>query len=144
MKGYSFILICMCYALVGCTPAPQPIAYGEDACHSCLMTIVDERHAAELVSTKGKVYKFDAIECMLRSMSVDTTTEYALAFVCDYNAPGKFIDAKKATYLVSPSLPSPMGEFLSAFASPEQATKMQQEKDGQVYDWASLPDVILD
>ena len=32
------------------------------------MTIVDNKHSAELVTTKGKVYKFDAIECMIRHL----------------------------------------------------------------------------
>ena len=29
------------------------------------MTIVDRQHAAEAVTSKGKVFKFDAIECMV-------------------------------------------------------------------------------
>ena len=29
------------------------------------MTIVDKLHAAEIVTKKGKVYKFDATECMI-------------------------------------------------------------------------------
>jgi len=134
--------ICILSVVWACTPSPQPIAYGQDACHSCLMTIVDERHAAELVTTKGKVYKFDAIECMMRSMKEETDRQYALALVCDYDNPGTLIDAHSASYLVSPSIPSPMGAFLSAFATNDRATEMQQEKGGQVYAWENLLDAL--
>ncbi len=116
-----------------CTPSPQEIHYGEDACHSCLMTIVDERHAAELVTSKGKVFKFDAIECMVRHMKEAKGQEYAHVLVCDYEHPRTLIDADVATYLISPSIPSPMGAFLSAFSTREAATMMQKsakEREG--------------
>lgn len=142
MKVMFMFLICILCTIWGCAPSPQPIVYGEDACHSCLMTIVDERHAAELVTSKGKVYKFDAIECMAHSLEEEKDRHYALALVCDYDNPGTFIDAYKASYLVSPSIPSPMGAFLSAFATSNRATEMQQEKGGQLYIWESLPDAI--
>ena len=35
------------------------------------MTIVDPRYGAELVTTKGKVYKYDAVECLINSVYAD-------------------------------------------------------------------------
>ena len=48
-----------------CTVEPQPIQYGRDNCAFCKMTIVDGRYGSELVSSKGKVFKFDAVECLI-------------------------------------------------------------------------------
>jgi len=136
------VQICILGALWGCTASPKPITYGQDACQSCLMTIVDERHAAELVSTKGKVFKFDAIECMVRNMEEETHRSYALALVCDYDNPGVFIDASAASYIISPAIPSPMGAFLSAVSSEERAAAIIREKGGQVYTWQTLPGAL--
>ena len=58
-------LVLIISLLSACTPAPKPIEYGSDMCHYCKMTIMDKQHAAELVTDKGKVFPFDAIECMI-------------------------------------------------------------------------------
>ena len=60
MKRLS-ILIILC-SFFSCSKTPQPINYGTDMCHFCQMTIVTKTHAAQMVTTKGKQYKFDAIE----------------------------------------------------------------------------------
>jgi copper chaperone NosL len=135
----STVIFC---TTIACKPSPKAIHFGEDACHFCLMTIVDERHAAELVTSKGKVFKFDAIECMVRHLQNNGQTEFAYSLVCDYDNPGSLIDAEKATYLISPGIPSPMGAFLSAFASHARAMTMQTEKDGRVYDWNGLQQTL--
>ncbi|HLF62804.1 MAG TPA: nitrous oxide reductase accessory protein NosL [Saprospiraceae bacterium] len=135
----STLVVCIVSA---CTPSPQEIHYGEDACRFCLMTIVDERHAAELVTTKGKAYKFDAIECLMQEMQEAGDQEYAYVLVSDYDHPRTLIDAETATYLVSPSIPSPMGAFLSAFNTGDRAIAVQKENEGQVYDWQSLQKVF--
>ena len=81
--------------LSSCSVRPQEIIYGQDACHFCSMTIVDKQHGAELVTDKGKIYKFDAIECMINHLSENTyPIEHYL--VTDYNEPEKFIDAKNS------------------------------------------------
>ena len=136
MKGV--MIIGLLFMSMACSPVPQDIHYGKDTCSSCLMTIVDQQHAAELVTTKGKAFKFDAIECMVRYLKEHEGTEYAFTLVNDYNKPGSFINAETATFLISPSVPSPMGAFLSAFASEDQAMKLQQEKAGKLYDWSTL------
>ena len=121
-----------------CTPQPKPIAYGSDACNFCSMTIVDMQHAAEMVTKKGKVYKFDAPECMLNSLKEVDTATVALLLVTDYYAPGKLIDATHATYLVSPEIPSPMGEFLTAFTSKEVAAEAKEAYSGELISWTGL------
>jgi len=58
--------------------------------------------------------------------------------VCDYLKEGNLIDATKATYLISPEIQSPMGAHLAAFASKDEAQKVQAEKGGDLYDWAGI------
>jgi hypothetical protein len=51
--------------LPGCDSGPQPINFGKDSCAECNMTIVDKRFGAEFVTGKGKVFKFDDVNCMV-------------------------------------------------------------------------------
>jgi len=131
---YTLLLL----ILVSCTPKPQTINYGADACNFCRMTIVDAQHAAELVSTKGKAYKFDAIECMVQYLQDNKEQTYAFQLVNNYLEAGQLIDATQSTFLVSPNIPSPMGANLSAFENKTVATEWQEEKSGDIYNWIEL------
>ena len=99
------------------------------------MTIVSPQFAAEVVTQKSKAFKYDAVECMLQAPQED---QVALHLVCDYLKEGNLIDATKATYLISPEIQSPMGAHLAAFASREDAQKIQGEKGGELYDWQGI------
>ncbi len=125
--------------LSACSPKAEPIEYGKDMCDYCQMTIVDRQHAAEAVTEKGRVYKFDAIECMVDYVrEKEQKTPFAILLVADYARPGELTDATSATYLISPNLPSPMGAFLSAFAERQEAEKVWKEKDGELLNWQQL------
>jgi copper chaperone NosL len=121
-----------------CSVEPQPINYGADACHYCKMNIVDSQHAAEFVTEKGKVYKFDAIECMLRQIKSGDQTTIALYLVNNYDNPGDLSSALLSTYLISEAIPSPMGAFLSGFTSNEAALSTKEELGGELYTWDEL------
>ncbi len=121
-----------------CKIEPQPIAYGSDACHFCHMTIVDRQHASELVTSKGKAFKFDAVECMLYHLQDAPADDKSLFLVSDFNQPGTLLEAASASYLISEKLPSPMGAFLTAFASGADAQKAQEQYGGTLYDWQGL------
>nr|WP_240315573.1 nitrous oxide reductase accessory protein NosL [Aquimarina longa] len=112
--------------------------YGTDGCHFCQMTIVDKLHAAEIVTTKGKIYKFDATECMVNALKDMDTNTIDIYLSTDYNQPQTLIDATKATFLISKEIPSPMGAYLSAFEHKEDAIIKKEEKGGKLYTWQEL------
>ncbi len=126
------------FALLSCSPKPQAIAYGADGCHYCKMTIVDRIHAAEIVTNKGKVYKFDAIECMLNYDKEIEEGINAMYLVNHYGNPEELINASEATFLISENIPSPMGAFLTAFKTKDEAGKIKMEKEGKIYSWKEL------
>lgn len=136
LKHYSFFTFL--FLLLGCHVKPKPIDYGSDGCHFCKMTIVDKVHAAEIVTKKGKVYKFDSTECMIHFMDEFDTNEVALYLSNDYTNPEVLTDATTATFLISRNVPSPMGAFLSAFSSITEAEKIKAEKGGNLYTWEEL------
>ena len=124
--------------LTSCNIAPKALVYGNDGCHFCKMTIVDKIHAAEIVTNKGKIYTFDATECMVNFQKEFNTSEIKLYLSNNYNKPEALIDATKATFLISKNIPSPMGAYLSAFETKNEALMVQSEKGGTIYSWQEL------
>jgi copper chaperone NosL len=133
--GISSILLLLVLAS-SCQIEPDPMYYGEDVCAACKMTIVDQQHAAQLVTTKGKVFKYDAIECMLSAKEPDNSYEHIL--VSNYLDPGAFIDARDATFVISESIPSPMGANLSAVPSPTEVDGLLRDRGGDVFSWEEI------
>lgn len=133
-----YLTLALLLLFLNCNVSPEPINYGSDGCQFCKMTIVDKVHAAEIVTQKGKVYKFDATECMINFMEDFDTSEIELYLSNNYTEPEAFIDATKATFLISENIPSPMGAFLSAFKNQTDAEKFQAEKGGDLYTWETL------
>lgn len=135
----SILIALLSVFLFSCNVAPQPITYGTDACHFCNMTIVDRQHASQLVNSKGKAYKFDAIECMVHSLQDEfKPEEIALFLVADFNKPGEWLDANSASFLVSEQIASPMGANLSAFEDQDVAQKMLEKFTGKRYNWKEI------
>jgi len=130
------------FTLTSCNLQTNKIHYGEDGCHYCSMTIVDQQHAAQLVTRKGKVYKFDAAECMINSLSDFDENKVAQFLVTDYQTPTELIDATKATFIVSPEIPSPMRANLSASKSKESASAILAAKQGDLYSWKEIQNYL--
>lgn len=121
-----------------CNIGPEPINYGHDTCHFCSMTIVDKLHGSEWVTDKGKVYKFDSVECLLNN-HIQAEKESIALYMCNhYKNPGELIAAEKAVFLISEGIPSPMGAYLTAFDSRASAMEAQAKHGGDLYNWSEL------
>ena len=134
LKHYSIAALFL--FIFSCNVSPKAIDY--DGCHFCKMTIVDKVHGGEIVTNKGKVYKFDASECMINFLKEFDTSIVELYLANNYSEPEVFIDATKATFIISENIPSPMGAFLSAFKNKADAEKAKAEKGGTLYTWIEL------
>jgi len=140
MKVWNCLIVLFIYLVAGCSTGPQPIHYGEDQCSYCQMAIVDRQYGSEMVAHTGKVFKFDAVECMVNYYQRELTDQYRITqfLVTGFNRPGELIDVSQASFLVSPQLPSPMGMNITAFSDQDKAAEMQSEKNGNIYDWEGL------
>ena len=136
LKHYLPVLLLLIFT--SCNVSPKAIAYGSDGCHYCKMTIVDKVHAAEFVTKKGKTYKFDATECMVNYFDEFDTSEIELYLTNHFSEPEALTDATQATFLISKSIPSPMGAFLTAFKNKAEAEKTKAEKGGELYSWTQV------
>ncbi|MDO9039729.1 MAG: nitrous oxide reductase accessory protein NosL [Lutibacter sp.] len=129
---------------ISCKVEPEAIVYGKDQCISCKMNIVDQTHSAQFVTAKGKQFKFDAIECMVKFIGRNSEEKIALTLVADYGNPGEMTEAEKATYLITPAIKSPMGANLSAFSVKSTAEEFQQKHSGEIFTWELLKQKLSD
>lgn len=129
-----FLLSISILILMSCSVEPQKIEYGKDACSFCKMTIVETKFAAQIVTKKGKAFKYDATECLLNDIEVKKENSLAYILVTDYNKPKELINAKEASYLISKEIKSPMGAYLSAYKTIEEA----KQNGTKLFDWQSL------
>ena len=126
------------FILTACQPEPIPISYGTDDCTFCKMTITDNRYGAEFVTDKGKIYKFDAIECMADYVNKNTELLHSYLLVNTYDNPTQLVNASECIFLISNELPSPMGAYLTAFSDKVKADSMQKVKSGSLYSWSEI------
>lgn len=124
-------------SIVSCSTEPEQINYGTDICHFCKMTLMDNKFGAELVTKKGKVYKFDDMRCFFNYYNIgnDAPSDYQHALVIDYLNPGKLINAYDAFYLKSPEIRSPMDGQMAAFDSKASMSKFKKEWKGIYLAW---------
>lgn len=130
----------MLFLLGSCNPESKPISYGEDKCDFCRMSIVDQRFGGEIVTKKGKIYKFDAVECMTNYLDEADHPANSFAYILTntFDKPGELWPAKECVFLVSKNMPSPMGGFINPFTTESVAEAFLEEHDGKIYSWESL------
>lgn len=111
-------------AMLSCQKSgPKDIALGKDQCDNCRMTISELGYATELITEKGRAYKFDDIMCMnMYENSNPDKAKNAKLFVIDYPT-GKFLEKAKATLIKGGSIKSPMGGNTQAYQNRAAAEK---------------------
>ncbi len=119
MNQWRFFASGLFVLLLGCQPQPRPIHFGEELCAYCQMGISDPRFGAEIVTRQGRVFVFDALECMVefeRAGSIPTEQIHS-RWVIDFSQPGKLIAVEAAEFVFTPQIHSPMG--LNVYALPQ-------------------------
>ena len=132
--------------IAGCNPKSEKIMAGTDSCAECKMTIMDPKFGAEIVTKKGKVYKFDDAHCVatfLERRAVELTDLHQTLFV-DYNDNNQFVKVKSVEFVVSSQFKSPMGGNAAAFGNTKEAQKKSAEIAGsKVTNWATLYNILV-
>ncbi|MDR6563770.1 copper chaperone NosL [Arcicella rosea] len=145
MKFSIIILLCIGIAMSACTTQTEPIYYGKDNCGLCKMTIMDSKYATELVTPKGKVFKFDDLRCMVIFMKTNHTSsaDYAHLVVNNFDNPQEFINVTEGTFGQGTLFRSPMRGDLAAFKSPQFSQKLK-EKDATIkfFSWTQIQEMF--
>ena len=133
----ALILGLLILSLSSCSTDPEPIRIGRDNCDFCRMTISDHRFGAEIITKKGKIYKFDDAHCVkafINSKKVGQD-ETAGIYFTDFVQPHELINVEKVYFLHSPELNSPMNGDLAAFSNEDSLAKILLQFPGFKMNW---------
>ena len=126
--------------LASCSREPQSISYGKDNCDFCKMTIMDEKFAAQCISTKGKTFRFDDIHCLVSFLKNGGVwrNEIDGIYISDYLKNNNWIKSDKAFFLKSENFHGPMGGNIVAFISDTQRMEFNKQIKGEPLTWKDI------
>lgn len=132
--------IALCLFMISCSVEPEAIQYGKDACHHCKMTLMDNKFGAEIVTTKGKVFKFDDTACLLNFISSSQLKDKDIThcLITNFASPGVLINAKTALYVKSEQIKSPMASNIAAFENKPNLESHNDSWKGEELSWNEL------
>ena len=120
----TIILAFSVLAILSCQKSgPKEFALGKDQCDNCRMTITEHKYATQLLTEKGRAYKFDDISCMTmyESSNPDKAVNSKM-YVIDFPS-GSFLEKARAIFIKGGSIKSPMGGNTQAFRDKAAAEK---------------------
>ncbi len=131
----STIAISM-FTLLSCgAQGPEPIRFNKDNCAHCKMTITDPKFGAELITTKGRVYKFDDLNCMLNYKKENKAAEKAQLFFTDFETPHALTPVQQLHFIEGAKLKSPMAGNTAGFSNKESADRVATQLSAKKISW---------
>ena len=126
--------------LTSCSTQVEPFKYGADICYNCKMGIIDPKFGGEIVTKKGKNYKFDDVGCMVRYLKSGSLDQKDISqtVVINYEKQNDFLDVSKVTFAAGDAIRSPMNFNAAAFSTKEAADKFLSDKTGKELNWNEL------
>jgi len=139
-------LLVLLTLLGGCAgDQPAEMHYGEDQCAYCRMNVADAAFGTQLVSGKGKVFRFDSIECLAAyELTNQDAKQGSRRWLADVNRPGTFLSVDEAIIVHGRELRSPMGLGLAATASTEAGQRLAAETSGDILSWDEVLVYVAD
>lgn len=136
-NGVGVTALVALIAMSGCKVTPAPIEPQVDHCETCKMTISDVRYSGEVMTLKGRKYKFDSLSCLLSFVKMQKEGTKAI-WVSDYLNPSHLIDVKEARFLKSNSIKSPMGDHFIASLNENGLRDLQKDWPGDLMEWNTI------
>ncbi len=135
-------LLFFSFGLIACDSGPEKINYGSDNCAECNMGIMDRNYGSELITGKGKVYKFDSIECLASFIIKKEAKSVKSIWVANFRNPDEFIEAEKAIYIKNDKIHSPMGLNVLALNSQKDKSDIINAYGGEVLEWKDILSLV--
>lgn len=139
-KTAAAVSLFFIFTFMSCNTAPQPIQLGKDACSFCKMSIADQRFGAEIITKKGKAYKFDDMHCLREFREANTINDNDIkeTYLINFEEPHNFISAEKALLLKSNELHSPMGGNIANFDDEKKLQEARNKFKGEEITWEAF------
>lgn len=126
--------------VTSCNTQPEPFAIGKDLCEDCKMTIMEPQFGAEIITNKGRIFKFDDLHCVVNYINKGKIAQSDIkqTVAVDYNNASQFVEVSEAVFVTSAQLKSPMNSNTAAFATKEAADKTASQTGGAVKNWNAV------
>jgi copper chaperone NosL len=136
----GLIIFCIGICFASCSTNTSPLQIGIDACENCKMTISDARFGAEIITYKGRIYKFDDIVCLRSFMKSGAlkSSEIESTYLVDYCNPHLLNPISNCFLSASENYGSPMNGNIAAFADKDSAIKYNLQMEGDLVLWNKI------
>ena len=130
----------MTMLLTSCNADPVPLQLGKDNCDFCKMTVSDVRFGAEIITDKGKVYKFDDVHCIISYMKsgILDAKKIKEIYLTNFTGAHELKKANEMFLLKSDELRSPMSGNIAAFSSKDSLNKVKIIYKGREISWGDI------
>ena len=124
----------------GCNAAPEAIVTGKDNCYFCKMTITDAKYAGEILTKKGKVYKFDDAHCLLAFTKAKMIDEALVKdiYLADFTGTHSLVNVKEGFLLHGEAIRGPMNGNVIAFKSRDSLKTFATQLNASEITWQQL------
>ena len=137
MKILSYFLLLTIFISCGNKEA-EPIKLNIDGCEFCKMKISDGKFGAELITSKGRIYKFDDMHCMVNYHKENKNVQIHSFYIHDYNQNNVLIPAETAFYIKGGEINSPMHGNIIAVKTNEEAQIVAQKLKANPISWQEI------
>ncbi|NDP27559.1 MAG: hypothetical protein GZ087_09070 [Flavobacterium sp.] len=115
-----------------------PLKLNVDNCDFCKMSISDGKYGAEVITQKGRIYKFDDIMCMVNYSKENADTKMMAYYVNDFAQDNNLIPAETAFFLSGGDIQSPMHGGIVAFSKKNEAREIGRKLNAKPIAWNTI------
>lgn len=134
------LITMICLTSMSCDYSkPVPIQLNKDACDYCKMTISDGKFCSEIITEKGRCYKFDDVHCMISYHKENANVKSQYFYVHDFNQKMEFLNLANSFLVESKSFKSPMGGNTATVKTKADADKLLLTyPESKIVSWDAL------
>ena len=133
------VLVLFIFSVLSCNNVKVvPIKLNVDNCDFCKMSIADGKFGAEVITHKGRVYKFDDIMCMMNYCKENAKTKMEAFYVNDFAQDNNLIPAETAFFLFGGAIQSPMHGGIIAFSNENKAREFGIKLNAISISWNAI------
>ena len=125
-------------AAMACGGTPPPIDYGVQGCDYCRMQIDDPRYGGQVITTTGKSYAFDSVECLAAFAESFDASRVRMIRVADFSDPGRLIPVAEARFYQDPQRGGPMGGGWLAVSADADSAWLASNVRGTPAEWEAV------
>ncbi|TDE30385.1 hypothetical protein E0I61_05160 [Flavobacterium ranwuense] len=139
-KTATVLLFFLSLSFLSCSNNTKavPIKLNVDNCDFCKMSIADGKYGAEVLTQKGRTYKFDDIMCMTNYCKENSNTKISSYYVHDFSQDNVLIPASTAHFISGSTIQSPMRGGIIAFSSEKKAKEFGIKFNAKLITWDAI------